>query len=257
MVSTAYACRGGCTPYLLNGNADAPTDLAQAIPIDIFDEPFSVGPFDGTIALSVELELFGVNYLSTMVDLQSEMGGPVDATVVNEGEVVDFALVEPGVDETTSAWGTVHGEVDIAATLTFIPSIEIQGLTLDEELAVDFPLNEGVAIAFEPAQMDFAGPPEPPEPETTGSPEPETTEGPDSDSDGSTDGDPTVDPTTGTTGDASAGPETTGDPMGDSGTDSDGVEDEGCGCSADEGDRGAAGFALLGLALLGLRRRRR
>ncbi|MCB9753163.1 MAG: MYXO-CTERM sorting domain-containing protein [Myxococcales bacterium] len=241
---------------MLAGNGDAPTQLAEIIGFNVFDEPFTVGPFDGSIKLDVELELFGVNYTSNDVELQTQMDGPVDATVVQEGEVVSLDLDHPAPGETTPAWGTVHGMVDVGATLRFIPTVEIQGLELAESLEVPFPLNEGVALAFAPEQMDFAGPPEPPEPETTGTPDP--TAGPETDSDTGTDGD-TLGTSTGddSTTSTTEGPvdETTGDSAGASGTD--GSEDEGCGCSADGDDRGAAGFALLGLALLGLRRRRR
>jgi MYXO-CTERM domain-containing protein len=154
----------------------------------------------------------------------------------------------------------VHGTVDIVATLRFIPSVEIAGFTLEEELEVDFPLTEDVVIDFPPEQMDFPAPIEP-EPETTGGTTGDdsgTSAGPTTDSDSAGDSDPGDSGTTGAP-DPTAGPdETTGAVETEGDTDSAGVADEGCGCSAERTrGGGAAAWSLLALLALGAGRRRR
>ncbi|MCA9688826.1 MAG: hypothetical protein KC636_04405, partial [Myxococcales bacterium] len=254
------------TPYLLPGSPDAPTDLAEVFGFEAFSVPFSFFGVDGSITLDVELELFGVAYKTNTIDIQTVDGGPVEATLTAEGEAVDVALALPPAGETTPAWGTVHGDVGVVATLRFIPTAEWGGFSLSEELEVPFPISEGTLVDFEPEQMDFPAPaaPDPTDTDTDtdgattddSTTDDATTDAPTTD-DSSSASDSSSDATTddSTDGGTTAGPGTTSDPDTDSSTGG-ADEDEGCGCSA-SGGSAPVGVGLASLGLLGLTRRRR
>lgn len=253
---------GTFSPYLLPGDIERPFSVDEAIgPNDLFDTMFTL-PTGGdgtqvTIDVDWQLNIPGIEYQSLRIDLSDGEDSIISNEVgVYDAEDDNLDLVLPDVvpGETSTMYGTLHGELDATVSFIFIVNATIGFVPVGPiEVPLDFPINEDLPIVF-PVELINFDVPEAPEPGTsTGVGDSSTTDEPaadssggnsDSDSDGTTTGDP-IDPSS-TGGDGSTGGGLPAAPS---------PSDSGCGCTT---NTDAGGFAwLLGLFGLTMLRRRR
>jgi len=251
---------GTFSPYLLPGDTERPFGVNEAIgPNDLIDTSFVLDlpllpAIPVTIDVDWQLNIPGIEYRSLRIDLSDGEDSIIsnEVGVYNaEDDNLDLILPDAVPGETSTMYGTLHGELDAEIALIFIINATVSEVPVGPiELPLDFPINEGLAVEFPVEQINFDVP-EAPEPGTTSGGDGSTTDEPggdssgggDSDSDGTTTGDP-IDPTTG--GDGSSGGGLPAAPS---------PSDSGCGCTT---NTDAGGFAwLLGLFGLTMLRRRR
>ncbi|MBV1858939.1 MAG: MYXO-CTERM sorting domain-containing protein [Nannocystaceae bacterium] len=249
---------GTFSPYLLPGDIERPFGVNESIgPNDLVDTAFTLAGIPITIDIDWVLNVPGIEYQS----LRIELSDGEDSVIANEVGVydaedddLDLVLPDAVPGETSSMYGTLHGELDTEIAFVFIINATVSEVPIGPvEVPLDYPVNEGLEIVF-PVELISFDVPLPPEPGTsTGADDSSTTDEPaadssggdsDSDSDGTTTGDP-VDPST----------------SGDDGSSGGGLpaapspSDAGCGCTT---NTDAGGFAwLLGLFGLTVLRRRR
>lgn len=247
------------TPYALPGNVDAPVTIADQIgPFNLVEEPFELGPAVGTFYLDWVIDIPGVTFEGTSIDVTDDptAGNLVEVTTENEAVPMVMPGAEPGAIATLYA--TEYGLLNSEMSVRLMPYLEMTAYGVDFtvgplDVELSYPVVEDEEVAFDQIALDYDVPEAPEEPD----PDPEDPEDPEEPEEPGTTGD---EPEPGTTGDE---PEpmgdTDGEPMGD--TDSAGLggvqSDNGCGCSTDGDHRkGALAAGFLGALLLGLRRRR-
>jgi MYXO-CTERM domain-containing protein len=248
------------TPYVLAGNIDHPITLAQLIgPYNLVNQPFSVGPATGTLVIDWQLDVPGMTFRGTRIDIANDDSAPPVASVVEEHQEVSVTLpnAEPGGVART--WGTQYGAFDSEVALHVMPlvNLEIYGIPFTIgpfDMKIAYPHITDRELAFEQLPIDLGVPLAPPEDDDDGGGD--SGDDGDSDSDGDDDDDDDGD-------DREPDPDGDSDGSGDAG-DSDGdsggaaESSGGCGCTTGSDPvPNALASGLLGLALVSLRRRRR
>ena len=252
----AEEVRDTFTPYVLPGNVDHPIVLAQLIgPYTLIQQPLSIGPASGTLNIDWQLDVPGMTFRGTRIDVADDPSGPVTASVTEENQSVAVALphAEPGA--VTRAWGTQHGLFDSEVALHVMPSVDLMIFGISYtigpfDLVLDYPLINARELAFEELPLDFGVPLAPPEEEgdDDGTAD-DGDDGSDGGDDGADDGEPEAEPE----------PHGDDDEAGTSHGDSGGAAEStgGCGCSTGSPPLpGALASGLVGLVLVSLRRRR-
>jgi MYXO-CTERM domain-containing protein len=247
------------TPYVLEGNVEDPITLVQLLgPYNLVDQPFTVGSATGKLVIDWKLDVPGMTFSGTRIDVADDGTAPPVASIVEEHQVVGMNLpgAEPG--GTATAYGTQHGVFNSEVALHLMPYVELEYMGVvftigpfDMELA--YPLITDREFAFDQLQMDFGVPLAPPE---------EDEDEDDDDGDGDGDDGDGADDDGGDEPDDRDDDEPEPEPEPEepeaTGGDGSGVSDGGgCGCTAgSEPVPGALMSGLLGLALISLRRRR-
>lgn len=229
------------TPYLLPGNPERPvviddhTDGVNVASVPIVpDIIIASGNLDVSVAADVTASLAG---------LRIEATTPDDAAIVDAEGVPSPLTPTPGADP-LMVDGVLVASMQTAPVLIVRPHLVMSILGQDFEIfGIDIPIalpETDEELVFDPEPMLFDAPEPPPAADT----------GVDESGEGGAEG-ATSDASAGSTSEATAGTETDTDTSGAAGF---GEELEGCGCRGGAPHRGH--MLLLGLAVLGLRRRR-
>jgi MYXO-CTERM domain-containing protein len=243
------------TPYVLEGNVEDPITLVQLVgPYNLVDQDFTIGSAEGKLIIDWKLDVPGMSFSGTRIDVADDGTAPPVASFVEENEVLGMSLPDAEPGGVATAFGSQYGLFNSEVALHLMPSVELEysGMTFTIgpfDMIVSYPLITDREFAFEAEQMDFGVPLAPPED--------------DGDDDGGDSGDGGDEPDE----DEDEEPEDREDePEADADEDEPeatgdggGVSDAGgCGCTAgSEPVPGALMSGLLGLALVSLRRRRR
>lgn len=254
------------TPYVLDGNADAPVDIAQVIgPFNLVDAPFTISDsISGVFTLDFQIDTPGVSFQGTRIDVDTADGSVFEnmGTVTTENTFMDLAFEDAEPGGSATVYGTEYGVLNSELSVRLMPAVTVFIGAGDNpvevnigpfDVAVEYPLVEDEEIEFDAIALDFDVP-EAPEPEGGDSSTGDEPAGDDSSSgdepESETEG-PTGE-TEGPTGETDAGDET-GGPLTPAGA---GAETEGCGCQASSPTSGAAWSLLSLFGLVAFRRRR-
>lgn len=229
------------TPYLLPGNPDAPvviddqTDGVNVASVPIVpDIIIASGNLDVSVAADVTASLEGVRI---------EAYTPDDAAIVDAEGVASPLSPTPGADP-LAVDGVLVATMQTAPVLIVRPHLVMSILGQDFEIfGIDIPIalpETDEELVFDPEPMSFDAPEPPPAADT----------GVDESGEGGADG-ATTEAGADATGEATAGTETDTDGAAFGGED----PPTGCGCRGGAPSHG--GLLALGLAALGLLRRRR
>ena len=256
------------TPYVLEGNADAPVEIAQVIgPFNLVNAPFTISDsISGVFTLDFQIDTPGVSFQGTRIEVDTAEGSVFEnmGTVTTENTFMDLAFEDAEPGGSTTVYGTEYGVLNSELSVRLMPAVTVYIGAGDNpvevnigpfDVAVEYPLVEDQEIEFDAIALNFDVPAAP-EPEggdssSGGDPSESESEAGDSSSGDAPEPEP-EDDTDGSASDTDAGDET-GGPLTPAGA---GAETEGCGCQASSPSQGAAWSLLSLFGLVAFRRRR-